>query len=145
MNYMTCNTCNNIVQANATGICLGCQMGFAGPQSDAVNMKPPKEERNDGIITVKEEMQRLREREKEIEDALKVTSPKKMDACEPTTDGKGMGSGNAEKQETAQGKEKDQKGPSKRKKAVKARKKQSIPIEKVKLPPTWGMVNGEKF
>lgn len=35
MDYMNCNACTHLVEVNPTGICLGCQMGFAGPQSDS--------------------------------------------------------------------------------------------------------------
>lgn len=35
MQFMHCTTCHHLVQVNATGICMGCQMGFAGPQEDS--------------------------------------------------------------------------------------------------------------
>ena len=36
MNLMNCNACGYVVQVNPTGICLGCQMGFSGPQKDSL-------------------------------------------------------------------------------------------------------------
>lgn len=35
MDFMNCSACQHLVQVNPTGICLGCQMGFAGPQKDS--------------------------------------------------------------------------------------------------------------
>lgn len=32
--WMQCTTCKSIVKMNSTGICLGCQGGFAGPQEE---------------------------------------------------------------------------------------------------------------
>ena len=32
--WMICTCCHAVVQLNATGICLGCQGGFAGPQDE---------------------------------------------------------------------------------------------------------------
>ena len=39
MQFMHCTTCKGLVQVNATGTCLGCQKGFAGPQEDAWTKK----------------------------------------------------------------------------------------------------------
>lgn len=35
MHFMNCTGCQHLVEVNCTGICLGCQMGFAGPQKDS--------------------------------------------------------------------------------------------------------------
>lgn len=40
MQFMNCNACRTLVQVNPTGICLGCQMGFSGPQADAWKPDP---------------------------------------------------------------------------------------------------------
>lgn len=38
MNYMTCNTCKQIVAINNTGMCIACQAGFSNaPQIDQFN------------------------------------------------------------------------------------------------------------
>ncbi len=50
MNFMTCNTCRCLVQVNCTGICLGCQMGFAGLQKDEWKTDPlVVDENNQGV------------------------------------------------------------------------------------------------
>lgn len=63
MQFMTCTTCQRVVQINNTGICLGCQRGF--PNLDAEDVyKPP-------VKTAKElEIEKLKAREKELEDAI---------------------------------------------------------------------------
>ena len=63
MQFMTCTTCQRVVQINNTGICLGCQRGF--PNMDAEDVyKPP-------VKTDKElEIEKLKAREKELEDAI---------------------------------------------------------------------------
>ena len=35
MEFMNCTACKKLVQVNPTGICMGCQMGFSGPQADS--------------------------------------------------------------------------------------------------------------
>lgn len=59
MNFMNCGSCHGLVQANNTGICLGCQRGFVNiPQEDAwVNSEERKK-------------LKLKERKEEIENAL---------------------------------------------------------------------------
>lgn len=65
--WMTCTTCKAIVQLNATGTCLGCQGGFAG-QQDADRYIPIETK----LRTKEEEIAQLVERQKELEDALRV-------------------------------------------------------------------------
>jgi hypothetical protein len=87
---MTCTTCKRVVQINNTGICLGCQKGFKQtPDDDAIDLRPIKE------------MEGLKEREKEIEDALQKQKAESVDVRERTVHGKGMGARNAKKRKAA--------------------------------------------
>lgn len=48
MLFMACTTCKKVVQANATGTCLGCQRGFVTePQEDAYEYH--KQEEKDAL------------------------------------------------------------------------------------------------
>ena len=38
--WMSCTSCHAIVQLNATGVCLGCQGGFAGQQEEDKYVSP---------------------------------------------------------------------------------------------------------
>lgn len=63
MQFMTCTTCQRVVQVNNCGICLGCQRGF--PNMDAEDVwKPPVKKAEES------EIQKLKAREKELEDAI---------------------------------------------------------------------------
>lgn len=60
MEYMICTSCHACVQVNNTGICLGCQQGF---NSDIIE--------DHYQFHKLDEIERLKEREKELEDAIK--------------------------------------------------------------------------
>ncbi len=85
--WMNCNACKAVVQANSTGICLGCQMGFTGiPQEDAypVQKAEVKEEVNadeniyeTDIPNVQDNCQKNTEEELNT-DADEVKSPTKI-------------------------------------------------------------------
>ena len=60
INYMTCTTCNTVVQVNNIGICINCQLGFVGVYT---SIKKPEID-NCGIIPQKEEDQLKRLQEK---------------------------------------------------------------------------------
>jgi hypothetical protein len=85
---------------------MGCQLGFQEPLAEeafkATGNEPiaVEEERNDGLITVKEEMQRLRERQQEIQDAIQESSPEEVHVREPARDSKGVGSPHTKEKET---------------------------------------------
>lgn len=78
MQYMTCNRCRKVVQVNNTGICMGCQLGMAGPLEEEA-FKPTNEQvsekkrNNCGIIPQKEEdkLDRLQQRKEELEATLR--------------------------------------------------------------------------
>jgi len=74
--WMTCGACKAIVQLNATGICLGCQLGFDGQHEEDKYI--PIETK---LQSKEEEISRLKDREKELEDALddSVDKPSKRD------------------------------------------------------------------
>jgi len=59
MDYMNCSTCQALVQLNATGICLGCQMGFISPMDEEIYKSPQQKK-----------MEALETRKKEVEDAI---------------------------------------------------------------------------
>ena len=68
MNFMTCTTCQTVVQQNDIGVCLGCQRGFVGvPQEDVY------------------------EPEKSVEELESVST------CDKAKDGKKVGGRNAKK------------------------------------------------
>lgn len=101
MNYMKCTTCQALVNVNATGICMACQMQNGGvPQEDAykepVLAKSVNKPSDLGEKTVKE----LMERQKEIEDALQESESKSMDARQQAKDGQTVGKGNAKRRKT---------------------------------------------
>ena len=104
MNYMHCTTCRKVVQVNATGICTGCQLGFAPPPEEECykptgneeEFEPP--ERNDGLITVKEEMQRLREKLQEKKDAIQEPGPEEIHVCEHAGNGEEVASAHTQEQ-----------------------------------------------
>lgn len=50
MDFMTCNSCTHLVEVNPTGICLGCQMGFAGPQKDSWRNFPEEKKEIKGVL-----------------------------------------------------------------------------------------------
>lgn len=78
MQYMTCNRCRKIVQVNNTGICMGCQLGMAGPLDEESYQEKSdnnthQQRNNCGIITQKEEneLDRLKQRRDELEASLR--------------------------------------------------------------------------
>jgi len=76
--WMTCNSCRAVVQLNSTGICLGCQGGFAGQQQE------------DKYIPEEEKIQKLKARERELEDAIKEREKSEDNKLEHTQrDGSG--------------------------------------------------------
>ena len=107
MKFMECTTCKRLVQINETGTCLGCQRGFSSePQEDA--WKPEENVQTDDFLGVKSVID-LQEREKELEDALKIESPKSMDARKQASDGKRVGEGNAKRRKAPNKSKKEKK------------------------------------
>ncbi len=53
--WMTCTTCSKVVEANMTGICIGCQSGFNPvPQRDPYLQDYEEQERyKDDIVPIK--------------------------------------------------------------------------------------------
>lgn len=101
--WMTCTTCKAIVQFNNTGICLGCQGGFRGPQEEDRYM--PIETK---LESKEDQFQRLKAREKELEDALQKSSTEKIHVQPASKDSKGVRSGNSKrKKATNQSKTKE--------------------------------------
>lgn len=99
---MTCTSCKAVVQVNATGTCLGCQQGFNKFIKDDhykevdENLKPKEKRDNCGIITKKEENEiiRLEERKKELEDALQEPTAKEVPVQPKARSRKGVRGGN---------------------------------------------------
>jgi len=85
--WMTCNSCRAVVQLNSTGICLGCQGGFAGQQQE------------DKYIPEEEKIQKLKAREKELEDAIQKSSSEKVYVQSKTKIGKRVRSRNSKRKE----------------------------------------------
>lgn len=81
MHFMTCNSCQRVVQINNTGICLGCQRGFTGVDAEDVYKQPILNEVcTQDISEINEnntEIKRLQDRQKEIEDALEKVGEQK--------------------------------------------------------------------
>lgn len=91
--YMTCTACKSLVQVNATGICLGCQGGFSGQQeADRYIDKETQLEH------VNQDIAELVNRQKELVDAIKIASPKSMDACKQTEASKGVRKSNSKRE-----------------------------------------------
>lgn len=100
MNFMKCTTCSALVNINATGICMACQMQNGGiPQEDTYTAKNVQ---NTAILS------ELLAKKQEIEDALQKSESKSLDACQPTEDGEKMGKGNAKRRKTPKKKGKSQ-------------------------------------
>ena len=101
MNYMKCTTCTALVNANATGICMACQMQNGGvPQEDTYKEPILAKSVNKPSDLGAKSVEQLMERQKEIEDALQKSESKSMDACEQAEDGKTVGKGNAKRRKT---------------------------------------------
>ena len=78
-NWMQCTTCKAIVELNATGICLGCQGGF-NPfnEEDKYNSDAKTSQQKDDTKMRQEEVSKLKDREKELEDAIQKSSSEKV-------------------------------------------------------------------
>ena len=94
--WMVCTTCRGTVQMNSTGICLGCQGGFKGPQKEDRYL--PIETK---IGSKEDKIKRFKEREKELEDAIQKSETKSVHVCEQTRVSKGVRSKNAKRKETS--------------------------------------------
>lgn len=86
--WMQCTTCKAIVQLNNTGICLACQGGF-----NSTEIKD-KYELND--------IDKLKEREKELENALQKPSTEKVHVQPTPKASKGVRGSNSKRKKAPQ-------------------------------------------
>ncbi len=92
MKWMECTTCHATVEVNNTGICLGCQCGFAQvPRSDQFD--PPTKQNP-------EKTQKI-ERTDERIDAIQKPSPEKVSVRHKTRYRQGVRKSNSQGKKAA--------------------------------------------
>jgi len=97
--WMTCTTCKAIVQFNNTGICLGCQGGFSGQQDEDryLPIDTKLRQQKDDTSLRQEDVNTLKKREKELEDALQKPSTEKVYVQPASKASKGVRSCNSKR------------------------------------------------
>ena len=93
---MACSRCKMFVEENGTGFCRRCQMSAKvveqnSYEGDLVKTIPL----NDGNM-VNENEQNIKRKRGRPKNAHKITSTKKVDACDTSGNGGTMGKGNSE-------------------------------------------------